>query len=223
MPSADTPRIENIPDGGGDPTVTQTADKFAFKPAGIESAPKPLDDKEAYEQTETLMDMRETVQALGIAMYADGTMKTNEQYHYEPWQKELLIKAWMPIIRDSGLRVSPWIKVLYAEGISATPLIGLAMQNRKNRLEAEQLRAENAKLREQVAKGEKPPVNAGTTSQRRDTAKHWKVDKNGYFMYTIANGYILENNRTEKPSVKEHYEMLCKHNGKPEIDKIFKL
>ena len=182
----------------------------------------PMDESEAMKQTRTLMDMRETAQSLGLSYIADGSLDGYERYKYETWQKNLLVEAWTPIIQSMGIRVNPWLKVLYAEGISTTPIAVLAFNNRKARLKIEQqaayirhLEHENANLKTTTPPPPSKPL-------RNDTKNQWAVDENGYFENTIAGKYIPKATRKEKPDLTpEAYELLCKHNGKDFIDDVF--
>lgn len=179
----------------------------------------PMDESEAMKHTRTLMDMRETAQSLGLSYIADGSVEYYAKYKYEPWQKNLLIEAWAPLVQSMGLRVNPWIKVLYAEGISTTPLVMLSLNNRKQRIKIQEQAAVIADLQRQNSELRTAPV---MQDLRADTKNQWKVDTDGFFEYTKAGTYIKIKDRKEKPELTpEGYELLCKHNGKDFIDKTF--
>ncbi len=202
--------------------------------APIATARPEMDETEAAKQAGLLMDMRETAQALGLAYMADGHVKGYEQYKYQAWQKKLLVEAWSPLIQEMGLRVNKFIRVLYAEGISTTPLAVTAAKARSYRLENERLRrqlqqmqaataaAASRNQQEQAAPLAPPPPQAQSWNRMDyDSARKWEVDDNGFFKED-QNGFIKAADRREKPLLKpEVYQRLIKWNTKERIDRIF--
>jgi hypothetical protein len=193
-----------------------------------------MDENEALAETRKLMDMRETGQALLISFVADGSAAGYQKYNYEPWQKDLLVRAWAPIIQSKNLRVNPYLQILYAEGISSGPLFVLMFKNRKIRMENEDLRRQvqqlnREKMQMQQATAAASPGNEVPPPRnvqiRSDIKTLWKVDDNGFFMHGTdkARTYIPEPQRKDKPVLTpDNYERLCKHNTKARIDLIFK-
>jgi len=187
-------------------------------PPGVSPPEKePLSDKEAEENTEVLMDIRETVQSYGLSLYIDGTFRHAEDYEYSPEARRKLIKAWSRVIGHYRMRVSPWMGVIMAEGVTTGPMIAAVVKQKR---EIKELRAKVAHY-EARERGTGIPHAAIT---RRDTKTHWKVDENGYFEYTESNTYIPKKNRKMKPELtQENYELLCKHNGREYVDSIFNI
>ncbi len=178
-----------------------------------------MTEQEAKSHTRTLIDMRDTVQAMALAFIGDGNFKQYTLYQYQEWQKQILEDAYSPLISKMGLKVPMGVKILYAEAVTATPLFALAVQNRKYRLENEELKA---KLRRQKQK-EKAE---STAVLRRDVATLWKIDENGYFINRNDKkmSYIKATERTERPGLSdEEYRLLCQHNGKEFVDKVFNI
>lgn len=191
-----------------------------LSPAG--KGREPLSESDAMKQTETLMDMRETAQSLALSYIAEGDLSRFEAYKYEPWQKRLLVEAWTPLIQQWGLRVNPFIKILYAEGISTGPIAMLAINNRKQRLRIEEQAQEISRLRNENSSLKTNNIVEFKT--RNDAKNLWLVDEAGYFQYTPAGKYIKKDERSEKPDLSpDNYKQLVKYNGKAEIDKIFNI
>ncbi len=178
-----------------------------------------MTEAEAKSHTRTLIDMRDTIQSMALAFIGDGTLKQYTLYQYQEWQKQLLEDAYSPLISKMGLKVPMGVKILYAESVTATPLFALAVQNRKYRLENEELKA---KLRRQKQK----EAAQKTAVLRRDVATLWKIDENGYFTNRADKkmSYITQKERTERPGLSdEEYRLLCQHNGKEFVDKVFNI
>lgn len=186
--------------------------------AATDSRP-PLTEKEAWDNTETLINLRETVQSYGLSYYVDGNFKNAAQYDYEADEKQRLIRAWSRVIGHYNVRVSPWVDVIITEAVCTGPLVALAYNNRSQRIELEKQRAEIQRLRRENEK-----LQNAASNDRRDTKTHWKIDDNGYFEYTIANTYLPKGKRSEKPKLTpENYELLVKHNGKDFVNNAFGL
>lgn len=167
----------------------------------------------------TFIDFRSDLQAYAISQIADGNFNESDKYKYKDWQKNKLIEAWTPIFKNYKVTFSPWINVIMSEAVCTAPLVGLAYQNRKLRIENEKLKKELAKLEAQ-----EPRYTPQVEPDRPDTKTGWKVDENGYFEYDIFKKYIKKDNRKEKPKLtRENYELLSKHNGKENIDRIFNI
>jgi hypothetical protein len=184
----------------------------------------PLADDEATNNAMVFINLREQAQSLGIAWYADGDVTKADQYHYADWAKKQLVEAWAPVLQKAGLRFPPAIKVITAEIAANAPMVMLMINNRKYRKEVEALRAENARMRAEQQAGATDAHIVAETTDRRDNKKAWDIDDNGFFVYGPsgnATAYIKQQNRKEKPTIPGDYEMLCKHNGKATVDKIF--
>lgn len=202
-------------------------------PGALGGGAPAMTEQDAIKHTRTLMDMRETAQALIIAQIADGKMDEYKKYLYSPWQKELLIDAWAPLIQSAGLTVNPWVKVLYAEGVSTGPLVILTAKNRNLRLENEQLKARIRQMKAQESGEVKitatPAANTNIPAPsnlqtRYDIKTYWKVDDNGFFEFNIDKVRIPIPHRKVRPQLTpENYRLLCKHNTKERIDRIFKI
>lgn len=199
----DTGTIEPNPDVDSETTVTS----------------EKMTAEEAKSHTRTLIDMRDTVQSMALAFIGDGNFKQYQLYQYQEWQKRLLEDAYAPLISQYNLKVPMGVKILYAEAVTATPLFALAVQNRKYRLENEELKRQLRKKKQKEAAQE-------TAVLRRDVATLWKIDENGFF--TNRNDkkmtYIKAIDRTERPGLSaEEYALLCKHNSKDFVDKVFNI
>lgn len=178
-----------------------------------------MTEQEAKSHTRTLIDMRDTIQSMALAFIGDGNLKQYTLYKYQEWQKQLLEDAYSPLISKMGLKVPMGVKILYAEAVTATPLFALAVQNRKYRLENEELKAQLRRKKQKEAAQK-------TAVLRRDVATLWKIDENGYF--TNRNdkkmSYIKAADRNERPGLSdEEYRLLCQHNGKEFVDKVFNI
>lgn len=180
-----------------------------------------LSPDQAARNTEILMDARDTIQSFGISYFSDGDLKHANLYSYQDWQKQRLIKAWTPIIQKLNINVTPWLDVIVAEAVCTAPLLGLAAQNRKLRLENEKQAQKIAALQKQ----NEEYSSIRNKDVRTDNRNAWSVDENGFFKYNAkGNAYIKGADRFEKAELNErNYELLVKHNGKELIDKIFKI
>lgn len=210
--SADTV-VEQQPDGTVQITVPETT-TTATAPAMSES--------EALKHTRTLMDMRETLQGMGIAWFADGSVKDYHRYDYDSTGKNLLIEAWAPIIQQSGIRVNPFIKVVWAETVATGPLIALMVQNRKYRMDLEELQQRSARLqRENNAL--RNQAQAKQPEGRPDIKKYWTVDEAGFFDYGLDGKYLLKNIRKERPDFSDPVtvDLLRKYNGAEKVKEVF--
>lgn len=178
---------------------------------------EPLSDREALDNTAVLMDLRETAQGYGLSLWVDGTFKNAEHYFYQPEEKARLVKAWSRVIGHYRVHVSPWVDVLFTEAVTTGPMLAVAFQARKYRMENEQ-------MKERLRQYEEPQADGRTVYSRNDTKTQWKIDENGYFEYTESNTYIPKKNRKMKPDLsQENYQLLCKHNGKEYVDEVFKI
>lgn len=195
------------------------------------AASQPLTAPQSLDETATLMDMRETAQAMGIAWYADGDIRAFEQYKYEPWQKKLLIEAWAPLVAQAGLKIGVGPKILYAEAMSSGPLIAMMIKNRKHRKELEAAReliaSQNARIAALEGRQSDEP-SAGPSGQaaqqRPDTKKGWQIKDDGTFYFDSSGVYAKKTGPQERPSLNpESYRLLVKHNGKEKVDRIFKI
>lgn len=188
-------------------------------PQSVNTENTALTDEEVRRNTKTLIDFRDNVQGYGISYISDGDLQHANLYQYSQWQKNKLVEAWMPIIAKTGLRISPWVDVLMAEVICTGPLVGLCLQNRKIRLENEQMKKKIVEMQANMSVLQHEYKDA-----RTDSKNAWKVDGNGNFEYTPKGTYIKLNDRNEKPELTPaNYTLLCKHNGKELIDKIFNI
>ena len=175
----------------------------------------------AKRNTEILVNFRDGLQSFGISIYADGDFKHYDLYQYEQWQKDRLVQAWLPIVQQMGITVSPWLDVIMAEVVCTGPLVGLAFSNRKYRMENERLKKE---LEASRATKESKISDAVISADRPDGKNAWTVDVDGFFHYTNKGTYLKKEGRVLRPKLTpENYEMLCKHNGKEYIDRVFKL
>lgn len=166
----------------------------------------------------TFIDFRSDLQAYAISQIADGNFNQADNYKYKDWQKNKLIEAWTPIFQTYKVSFSPWINVIMSEAVCTAPLIGLALQNRKLRIENEKLKKELSK------KNNEDNVQAPAEPDRPDIKTSWKVDEQGYFEFDKNKKYIKKDERKEKPKLtQENYALLCKHNGKENIDKIYNI
>ncbi len=180
-----------------------------------------MSDKEAWDNTETLFNLRETVQSYGLSYYVDGNFKYANQYDYDPEEKQRLIRAWSRVIGHYHIKVSPWVDVLMTEAVCTGPLVALAYNNRTQRIELDRQREEIQRLR---SENERLQSRSAEPELRKDTKTQWKVDENGRFEYTVANTYIPKGSRHDKPELTpESYDLLVKHNGKEHIDKVFSI
>lgn len=224
-------------DAGGTAGLSEDPPIAAFggseDPGAVAGGGSGMSEQDALKQTRTLMDMRETGQALLIAQIADGRLDGYKQYCYAPWQKDLLVEAWAPLVQSAGITVNPWIKVMYAEGISTGPLIVLTVKNRNLRMENDRLKAQIRKMEKRDpgevkisgsdTVGSAIPAPPGVQT-RYDIKTFWKVDDNGFFEYNIDKVYIPKPHRKVKPMLTpENYALLCKHNTKERIDRIYKI
>ena len=182
---------------------------------------EPMSEKEAWDNTEVLFNLRETVQSYGLAWYVDGNFRAASKYDYEAEEKQRLIRAWSRVIGHYRIKVSPWVDVVLTEAVCTGPLIALAYNNRQQRIELEIQRAEIARLRNENATLRNDVAPAST---RKDTKTQWKIDENGFFEYNEANTYIPKGKRKERPELtEENYALLCKHNGQEFVNEIFKI
>lgn len=183
-----------------------------------------ISEKDAWDNAETLMTLRETVQSYGLSWYCDGSFKNAEQYEYQPEEKRRLIKAWSKVVGHYNITISPWVDVIVTEAVCTGPLIALAYNNRQQRIELERQREELQRLRRENAELREEKTVSDTPTLRRDTKTAWKVDENGFFEYTEAGTYIPKARRVEKPPLTpDAYELLIKHNGKSHVDKVFNI
>ena len=195
-------------------TITQTTPEPEIKP--------PLTDAEALENTEMFMHLREGAQSAALAYFVDGALSESEKYNYPEPQFKKLVAAWRPMIQRAGLRFSPWINIVITEVTCTGPLVMVAIEAHRYRKEVEELRARNKAQEAKINQFEKKEV---FESQKRsaDSQNKWKVDNLGYFTYNSAGTYIKAPLRHEKPNLTRDYELLCRHNGKEFIDKVFKV
>jgi hypothetical protein len=173
-----------------------TGERFTPAPSLVAPERPPMEEAESLKEAAKLMDMRETVQALGLNYAADGEIGDWERYKYEPWAKRLLIEAWAPIVQQMNLRVNKWLQVFYAEGMGTAPLVMMTMKARKLRLENEELKRQlyqhqvNEAARAQAASAAPSnsislgaPAPAGEWDRMNyDSKRKWAVDDNGYFL-----------------------------------------
>jgi hypothetical protein len=206
-----------------------SADSVIQDDGTIEVPPPPkvveeLEDKTAATNTAMFMDIREMVQGGLISLFADGSITEWERYKYDEAQKKQLIKAWEPLIKKSGIRVSPWMNVLITEGMCSAPLVALAVQNRKMRQENERLRKEIIAERRKNNVTTEMKVPQG--SARFNNKNAWKIDENGYFIYKAdgkSTNYMPQPKRKERPRLPHDYDMLIKYNDKDFVHKVFML
>lgn len=180
-----------------------------------------MTDLEARTQTKNLIEFRDGVQSFGISWISEGNLSNAPAYQYKDWQKNKLIDAWTPIVAQYNLKLSPWANVVMTELICTAPLVGLAFQNRKLRLEIEQLKAKF----QQTSAFKTAATAAGEYKDARtDSKTSWTIDEDGYFTNTPKGTYIRKTDRSEKPTLTpENYELLVKHNGKEFVDKALKI
>lgn len=174
------------------------------------SGREPLSEDEAMKQARIFMDMRETLQAMAIAGFADGSLDGYTQYYYQAFEKNLLVEAYAPFIQKAGLRMNPYVRILYAEAVTGGPKIALMLNNRKYRLEAEKWKE---KYHKEAQKNGASSTN--TKVLRQDTQRRWKIDTKGYFEGTETGVFIPKPDRRIKPdlTIPGTYELLVKHNG----------
>lgn len=196
-----------------------------------------MSEGEANKEARTILAMRETAQALGLAYLSDGQVDGWEHYKYEPWQMSLLVEAWAPIIQGLNFRVNKWVRVFYAEGVASGPMFLTALKNRKLRLENEALKEEIRQMQRQQAAATAPapapaappgsilvtpPAKPAFDRLNYDSKRMWAVDDNGFFERDHNGDYIPQLKRREKPILKpEVYQRLIKWNSKERVDKIF--
>jgi hypothetical protein len=199
-----------------------------------------MSDVDAESNTRTLMTMRETGQAVGLAYLAEGDIEPWERYKYKPFQFELLVKAWMPIVQSTGLKVNKWVNLLFWEGMATGPLAMTALKARQLRLENDRLKEQLYNMQVQQAARDFAAQNNGTgpaataaqpqqgfNRMNYDSKRAWEVDNNGFFTHGwngSALKYIEVPKRKEKPLLRpEVYEKLIQFNGKEVIVQIFKV
>lgn len=191
-----------------------------------------MNEAEAQKEARTLMQMRETAQALGLSYLADGGVEGWEQFKYEPWQMQLLVEAWAPIVQGLNFRVNKYVRVLYAEGIASGPMVMTALKARSHRLENERLKEQLYEMQMQQMPAQRAPDNAimqpaqaakpAFDRMNYDSKRMWDVDANGFFTQGADGKYIPQGKRREKPLLKpDIYQRLCKWNGKEKVDRIF--
>lgn len=185
------------------------------------SQPIGLTPDQAARNTEILMDARDTIQSFGISYFSDGDLKHSNLYAYQDWQKQRLIKAWTPIVQKLNINVTPWLDVIIAESICTAPLVGLAAQNRKLRLENEK----QAKRIAELQAKETEHLGSRNRDVRTDNKNAWSIDENGFFKYNAkGNQYLKKDDRHEKVQLTDaNYTMLVKHNGEELVNKVFKI
>jgi hypothetical protein len=215
---------EELTDSVTEPTEPQRE----ISPAFSDHSGEIMSIDESKKHTATLIDMRETIQSMGLALLSDGNVADYKQFNYAPWAKSLLVDAWHPIIQQYNLKVNPYVHILYAEGITAGPLIALALKNRKLRLkqeeQAEIIRRQNQKIAklEEAANAAEMQAETSVKSLRPDTKNQWKIDEKGFFENDRRGTYIKKPERKERAELTtESYPLLCKHNGKAFVDKVF--
>lgn len=167
--------------------------------------------------TKMWMDIREQLQSLGISLYADGSIDGFDKYHFHPAHKDNLVRAWSRVISHYNVPAPPpFIDILIAELAANMPLVQLARQNRKYRLENEELRAENNMIK-----------SSGDPYGRPDQKTLWLVDNQGFFEYTKKGKKFVRLTKAEKKTIPsptgEALIRLIKHNGEEKIKSIFKL
>lgn len=180
-----------------------------------------MTDIQARAQTKTLIEFRDGVQSFGISWFSDGNLSNAPMYQYKDWQKNKLIDAWTPIVSEYNLKLSPWANVIMTELICTAPMVGLAFQNRKLRIENEKLKAQ---LQQSETFRESATAAGDYKDVRTDSKTKWTIDVDGYFTHTPKGNYIGKPERSEKPQpTPENYELLVKHNGKEFVDKALKI
>lgn len=224
-----TPSPDTIINDDGTEEVPIRQDKEEAPEENIKVSKRALDD------TSLLMDLRDSVQALGLAWYSDGFNEieiNQKKYRYTPEQKDMLIEAWSPVIQSNNIKVSPFFRIAVVEAMCSGPLLALAHQNRKYRLELEEAKAKLAAMLRDKDRQEPIPNDIKTTikeskkEERRDNKNAWKIDENGYFIYGpdgASTSYIQESNRKEKAKLQDNYDKLVEVNGKAKVHRAFGL
>ena len=181
-------------------------------------------DKEASSSASDFIELREMVQAAGIAFIADGSITNADKYLYDEAQRKKLIQAWSPIIQKSGIKISPWFKVLAAEATCTGPIVALAFENRKYRKEADRMRREIEELKAQQGNISFSKNEVGAPSIRRDNKNAWRIDANGFFEFDAEGVQRIKiADRKKKPKLPSDYEQLIKHNGKDFVHQVLKI
>ena len=188
--------------------------------------PEPISEQTAHDNTKTLIEIRENLQAFGLSYLSEGNIKGFQDYKYKQWEKDLLIDAWRPIVQNMNITVSPWIKVAYSEAIATTPLVNLAMKNRKLRLQNEQYKAEIEQLKNNLNTEEyeaKIMPLTSNTERNPDNKNAWVIDSEGYYTYNAkGNKYFKKEDRKEKCVINpEILPKLIEVNSKETIEKEF--
>lgn len=195
-------------------------------------APKPaaeLTDKEALDNAAMFMEARELLQSVGLAVYADGDFMKYPDYKMTDFAKKELTEAWRPLIAQSGIKVSPWTKVLMKEAIHGLPVAMLAKKNREARLALEKAEAEIARLRAKVeaqAKEAGVRVEVPIGSARYNNKNAWAIDEEGFFKFDPdgkSTSYLAKEKRKLKPTLPADLDMLCQYNSKDFVYKVFNL
>ena len=181
--------------------------------------------KQSMDDTAFFMEARELAQAAGLAWMSDGFYKIPEkhkQYMYSPDQKAMLVDAWAPVIQKAGIKASPVMKILIAEGMCSGPIVGLAIQNRQYRMENEELKAKVAKMERQ---NQTQSQVQQSRSERKDNKNAWTIDQNGFFTYAPdgkSTNYLSIDKRNKKPKPGD-YDQLVKWNGKDLVHEILNI
>lgn len=188
-----------------------------------------MSEKEALDNAAMFMEARELLQSVGLAVYADGDFMKYPDYKMSDFAKKELTEAWRPLIAQSGIKVSPWTKVLMKEAIHAVPVAMLAKKTREARLALEKAEAENARLRaklEAQAKVAGVRVEVPVGSARYNNKNAWLIDEEGFFKYDPdgkSTSYLAKEKRKLKPTLPADLEMLCQYNGREFVYKVFNL
>lgn len=207
--SADSVQIEQ-PDG----TTLIDVPAPAVEP---ESKPQ-LSESDALKNARMMMEIRESLQATGIAFWVDGQPQGYQQYLYPGDEKERLAKAWAPIIQQQNLHVSPWLHIATTEIMCTGPLVALAINNRKYRKQLEVAMQENAALKSKLNDTQKLSPRYTEPSQNR-----WLVNDNGFFVRTEKGQYLAKEKQKQKPdfSIEQTLPLLIQHNGEERVKQIY--
>lgn len=190
-------------------------------PAPLPVTPEPAMSPEAAKaQTETFIRGRDIIQQRALSFIAKQP-DDFKKFALDSWEFTWLVDVYSEYVGVLG-KIPAWINILIAEICIMVPKVQTAWGMRK-------LVEENKRLTQELSreKAKSRPAKAPTKTtgkQRPDTKRAWEVDENGYFKYPPQGRYLKKGKRTVKPKLtQDNYKLLCKHNGKETIDKIFKI